>query len=196
MKNLLLFLFGFCLIMVSCEVDQTEEGEMPEVDVNVETEEGNLPEYDVDWADVNVGTRTKTVKVPKVVVHMEEEEVEVPYINVDMPEEYMDDEIEKEERSLMVEAEISDEMKEVEINEVYADGKRLYVVAELKSTGKALQDETVRISDQLVLNAPEDLDVKYLIIGERPEGNFNTQYTYVSTRNELNRKIGDSKKIY
>ncbi len=69
------------LAFASCEVKQTEEGKLPDV----ETEPGKLPEYDVDWADVDVGTTTRTVKVPKVVVVMEEEEVNVPYIDVKMP---------------------------------------------------------------------------------------------------------------
>lgn len=48
--------------LAACDVDQTEEGEMPEVEV----QEGQLPEYDVDAADVDVGTDTATVTVPDV----------------------------------------------------------------------------------------------------------------------------------
>lgn len=55
---------------------KNESGSLPEVDVDVDAEAGSLPEYDVDWAEVNVGTKTETIKVPKVVVVMEEEEVE------------------------------------------------------------------------------------------------------------------------
>ena len=44
------------LSYTSCEVRQTEEGELPEVDIDAEA--GNLPEYDVNWADVDVGTTT------------------------------------------------------------------------------------------------------------------------------------------
>jgi hypothetical protein len=66
-----LFLLLSGLGLGSCRVEQTEEGEMPDVDVQVEG--GELPEYDVDAADVDVGT--------------EEVEVTVPDIDVDMPEE-------------------------------------------------------------------------------------------------------------
>ena len=52
----------FALGVAACDVDQTEEGSMPEVEV----EGGNLPEYDVDAADVNVGTDTQQVIVPDV----------------------------------------------------------------------------------------------------------------------------------
>ena len=58
--------------MFNCNVDQKKEMELPSVDVDVSAEEGQLPTYDVDWADVNVGTTTKTVEVPKVVIVMEE----------------------------------------------------------------------------------------------------------------------------
>ena len=56
----------FALGVAACDVDQTEEGDLPEVNV----EGGNLPEYDVDVADVKVGTDTATVVVPDVDVNM------------------------------------------------------------------------------------------------------------------------------
>lgn len=52
----------------ACSVEQTEEGEMPEV------EGGQLPEYDVDAADVDVGTDTSTVVVPDVDVTAPEDD--------------------------------------------------------------------------------------------------------------------------
>jgi hypothetical protein len=52
--------------LAACAVEQTEEGEMPDVDV----EAGELPEYDVDAADVDVGTDTTQVIVPDVDVKM------------------------------------------------------------------------------------------------------------------------------
>ena len=50
------------LSLAACSVEQTEEGDMPDVDV----EGGNLPEYDVDAADVDVKLDTTTVTVPDV----------------------------------------------------------------------------------------------------------------------------------
>jgi hypothetical protein len=72
------------IIMASCSVDQTEEGELPDVDVQVE--EGKLPAYDVDVADVDIKTEEKTVEVPDVDIEMEETQVEVPTIEVTMPD--------------------------------------------------------------------------------------------------------------
>ncbi|MBA3525455.1 MAG: hypothetical protein H0T82_00825 [Sphingomonas sp.] len=60
-------LFGasfLCIGIAACDVDQTKEGDMPEVDVNASG--GALPEYDVDAPSVNVGTENKTVQVPTV----------------------------------------------------------------------------------------------------------------------------------
>ncbi len=55
------------------EVEVTKEGEMPSVDVDAKG--GNLPEFDVDTADVDVEMKEKKVTVP------------VPDVDVDMPKE-------------------------------------------------------------------------------------------------------------
>lgn len=66
------------------DVDQTEPGKLPDVDVAIDAEAGKIPEYDVDTGEVEVGTETETVLVPEVV--MVEEEVEVPTVDVEEPE--------------------------------------------------------------------------------------------------------------
>ena len=191
MKNLLfIFIAMFTLGMTSCDVDTTEKGEMPEVDVDVSAEEGELPEYDVDWADINVGTKTKTVKVPKVQVVVEEEEVEVPYINADWPE---DEDVM--EQTITVEAEVVNYEHELEIEEVYAVGDRLYVISELEKEDTELGEETMRISDQIVINAP-DLVVKHYIIGQKPDRAFNNNYTYINSKNEISDRLKNAEKIY
>lgn len=52
--------------LAGCSVEQTEQGEMPEVSV----EGGNLPEFDVEGPDVDVGTETRQVEVPTVDVDL------------------------------------------------------------------------------------------------------------------------------
>lgn len=47
----------------ACSVEQTEEGELPDV------EGGNLPEYDVDAPDVDVNMDSVTVPVPDIDVN-------------------------------------------------------------------------------------------------------------------------------
>ncbi len=65
MKNAIKLLVGAsCLALVACNVDKTEDGNMPDVDVNVTG--GDLPEYNVEGPTVNVGTENRTVEVPTV----------------------------------------------------------------------------------------------------------------------------------
>ena len=51
-KAFILLLALLTVFATGCRVRQTEEGEMPDVDVSAEG--GKLPEYDVDAADVDV----------------------------------------------------------------------------------------------------------------------------------------------
>lgn len=176
-------------VVTSCKIDQTKKTELPDVDIAVE--EGQLPAFDVDWADVNVGTKTETIKIPKVVVVMEEEEVEIPYIDVDMPDEFGN----KAERTIMVEAEVDGFEHDIEIDKVYASKNNLIVVSELEKGKQTLGNKKLRVSDQIKLNAP-DLNVKHYIVGEKPNRVFNDSYTYVNTTKELEDKLGDYKVIY
>jgi hypothetical protein len=56
--------------MAGCDVEKTEEGSLPDVEV----EGGNMPEYDVDAPEVDVGTKEKTVTVPDVDVTMPDDD--------------------------------------------------------------------------------------------------------------------------
>jgi len=58
--------------MAGCEVEQTEEGSLPDVEV----EGGNMPKYDVDGPDVDVGTKEKTITVPDVDIDMPDDDDE------------------------------------------------------------------------------------------------------------------------
>ncbi len=179
-------------LIASCNVKKEEKGELPELDIDVTADAGELPEYEVNWADVNVGTTTKTVKIPKVVIVMEEEDVEVPFIDVDMPD---GDDADVEERTIMVEAEVTDTEHTIDIRKIYASGEKLFVVAELSKTEKSIGDKKMRVSDQVVLNAP-DMDVKYYVVGEKPDRIFNSKYTYVSDMGELEADMNDYSVIY
>ena len=69
--------------LAACDVDKTEEGQAPDVDVNA----GELPEYDVEGPDVNVGTTTENVQVPDIDVDTTTQTVETPTVDVDAPQE-------------------------------------------------------------------------------------------------------------
>ena len=62
---------ALALGLTACSVEQTEEGELPDVDV----EGGNMPEYDVDAPDVDVEMEEKTITVPDIDVN-EDSDVE------------------------------------------------------------------------------------------------------------------------
>ena len=191
MKKFTIILLTSVLI-ISCNVKKEEKGEMPEMDVDISADAGELPEYEVNWADINVGTTTKTVNVPKVVIVMEEEEVEVPVIDVEMPE---GDTSEMEERTLMVEAEVTDNEHNIEIQKIYGSNNNLYVISELKATDKSIGDKKMRVSDQVVLNAP-DMSVQYIVIGQKPDRMFNTKYKYMDSMSDVEAKMDGYKVIY
>ncbi len=66
-KSLILLLALFVAsVSGACRVRQTQEGEVPDVDVSVEG--GKVPEYDVDAADVDVTTEKREIEVPKITV--------------------------------------------------------------------------------------------------------------------------------
>ncbi|HUO82463.1 MAG TPA: hypothetical protein VM616_06350 [Gammaproteobacteria bacterium] len=77
-RNLALLAAATFLVW-GCDVDQTEEGEMPDVDV----QGGNLPKYDIEGPDVDIGTREETVTVPDIDIDMPDDD--------DMDDEMMDD---------------------------------------------------------------------------------------------------------
>lgn len=54
--------------LAACDVDQTKNTQLPDVDVNVSG--GQAPEFDVTGPEVNVGMENKTVQVPDVDVNV------------------------------------------------------------------------------------------------------------------------------
>ena len=71
-KPIKLIIAASFFAFAACDVDQTKEGEMPDVDVNATG--GQLPEYNVEGPSVNVGTENKTVEVPTVDVEPAKED--------------------------------------------------------------------------------------------------------------------------
>ena len=79
----LLVTLGLGALAAGCDIDQTREGEMPEVEV----QEGQMPEYDVDTAEIETGTEQRRIEVPDVDVETEERTVETPTVDIQMPDE-------------------------------------------------------------------------------------------------------------
>lgn len=86
-KIALPLLMSAALLTVSttgCRVRQTQEGEAPDVDVQVKG--GQVPKYDVDAPDVDVKTENREVNVPTDVdVKTEKRTVKVPDVDVKPP---------------------------------------------------------------------------------------------------------------
>lgn len=57
-----IFAPALVLGLAACAVEQTEEGELPDVDI----EAGQMPEYDVQPADVDVNWDTTTIRTPDI----------------------------------------------------------------------------------------------------------------------------------
>ncbi len=70
----LVILPAFVLGLSACDVQKTQEGEMPKVDVDVKG--GQLPKYDVDAPDIDI----------------KQKEVTVPTLEYDTPAEQRQDE--------------------------------------------------------------------------------------------------------
>lgn len=164
-----------------CTAEKTQSAKAPDVDVDVDP--GRWPKYNVKWADVDVGTTTKTITVPKLEWRREQTEIQVPYIDIKAPGSG-----DREERTITVELEVPDRGYELQIREIRAAGDELWVVSELKRTGSSRAGYG-RVSDQVVVNAPEDLRVRRVIIGERPEGVYNQQYTFYSSMSALQQRL-------
>ena len=65
MKKILILLAAASgLGVAACDVDQTKNAQLPDVDVNVSG--GQAPEFNVTGPEVNVGMENRTVQVPDV----------------------------------------------------------------------------------------------------------------------------------
>jgi uncharacterized lipoprotein len=63
-KTIILLAAASGLGLAACDVDQTKNAQLPDVDVNATG--GQLPEFNVTPPEVSVGTENKTVQVPDV----------------------------------------------------------------------------------------------------------------------------------
>jgi len=177
--------------MPEYEVVQTEEGEMPSVDVDAEG--GQLPEFDIDVADVDVGTTTETMKVPKVKLVVEEEEFEVPYVDVDMPD---DADGEKIRQKILASVETPNPGYSLEIQKVYYINGDIVVISELTEKNVKQADGPGAAHDALVINAPEAEINHYVISSVDGLEGRNGDYEFVRTANDLDFEMNEGSVIY
>lgn len=184
------FSLGFLLLLiplVSCQIEQERAAKLPDVDVSVEP--GRLPKYDVQGPDVNVGVTERTVTVPKVIVVQEKQTVKVPYIDVDVPG------AEREERTITAEVEVPSSGYNLSIQDVYAVNNELWIISRLEETNPNAPRATTRVSDRIVINAP-NIPVRHYIVGARPSGVFNEQYEFVDNRQQILPQLEAGRKLY
>lgn len=180
--------FALLLIpLVSCRVEQERAGQLPDVDVSVEP--GQLPRYDIQGPDVNVGVTERTVTVPKVIVVQEEQTVEVPYIDVNVPG------AERQERTITAEVEVPSGGYNLNIRDVYAVNNELWVISRLAETNPNAPRAVTRVSDRIVINAP-NIPVRHYIIGARPSGTFNEQYEFIGDRQQILSQLESGRQLY
>ena len=173
---------------LGCSVEKTAPGEAPEVDVNVDS--GRWPEYKVNWADVDVGSRERTITVPVVQVTQETRQVQVPYIDINPPGAR-----DREERTIHVEVDAPHAGYRLQITQVRASGGNLWVVAQLTEGNATAGQGVTRLSDQVVVNAPANLDVRKVIVGARPPGGHNEQHRFVDSMDALNRAVPQGSRV-
>ena len=173
----------------ACSVDQTAQGEAPDVDVDVDP--GQWPQYDVDWADVDVGTREHTITVPVVRIERETRQLTVPYIDIN-PSGATD----REERTIAMELDVPAAGYQLEIQEIRAAEDDLWVIGQLTHSRTApTTGGQHRVSDQVVVNAPADLDVRKVVVGMRPDGVYNRQYRFVESMGALQQEIPQGARV-
>ncbi len=205
------------LSALGCRVEREREGDMPDVDVDVES--GRLPDYDVHGPDVDVGTTERTVRVPKLRVDMEEERIRVPYIDVDFPDDAEDAPADvaagppgsdraagdsrvaaRQDQTLTVALDVPDPSYDLSIEEIYLDGRELVVVSRLDGASDAIGDATApagseaRVSDTVVVRTPEELAVRHYVIGPRVDAA--SDYRFVGDRIEVEAELDGARLIY
>ena len=175
MKQLTRHLFATAcatLLLTGCSVNQEQPAQAPDVDIDVDP--GRWPEYDVNWADVDVGTEQRTITIPVVRVEREQRQVQVPYIRIAPP-----GGSQTEERTVSLNVDVPHAGYELQIVEVRASGDDLWVIGQLRQTGGASAQVLTRLQDHVVVQAPANLDVRKIVIGERQTGAANGEYTFL-----------------
>lgn len=168
---------GVAAIM-GCAVDQTQGARAPDVDVEVDP--GRWPQYDVKWADIDVGTTERTITVPVVRIEEQTRTMSVPYIDINPPGAE-----DRAERVVSIDVDVPHAGYEVQIVEVRASGDDLWVIGRLRETGTPRRRIKTRMSDQVVVNAPRDLDVRTIVVGERLEAGETGDYQFVDSMDRV-----------
>lgn len=177
----------FILPLSACQVEREQAGSLPDVDVDVDP--GSLPEYSLEGPDVQVGVTERTVTVPKLVLVQEQENIEVPYIDVDIPGS------QRTERTVTAEIEVPSSGYDLNIQEIYSVNGQIWVISRLMEEDSNAPEVMMRVSDRVVLNAP-DVPVRHYVIGDRPQGSYNEQYTFINNLSDIEERLAEGNVLY
>ena len=176
------------VMVIGCAVDQTQEARAPDVDVEVDA--GRWPQYKVNWADIDVGTSERTITVPVVRIEKETRKITVPFIDINLPGAR-----ERDEQAISIDVDVPHAGYELQITEVRASGDDLWVIGTLRETGTRAAQVLTRLSDRVVINAPEDLDIRRVVVGERPASADNEHLRFIESMDDLDRVIPDGARL-
>lgn len=177
--------------MPEYRVVQTQEGEMPEVDIDAEA--GNWPEYDIDWADVDAGLATTTVTVPEVNITYEEEEVTVPYVNIDWPGEE-----ETERQVVNIAVRTPNDGYEAKIEEIHLLDGTLHILARVEAGDDQSTASGIRPmqEDMAVMDAPADVEKQIYVYGDLSDVAMPASYEKIDSPRAFREQTRDGERIY
>ena len=122
----------------------------------------------------------------------ETRQVSVPYIDINPPGGRN-----REERTITMEVDVPNAGYQLQIMEVRAASDNLRVIANLtRAADQPSAQVMTRVSDQVIVNAPEDIDVRKVIVGERPEGAYNQQHRFVDSMAALDQQLKGGRVLY
>jgi hypothetical protein len=151
---------------------------------------GRWPDYNVNWADVDVGTEQRTITVPVVSVQQKPKEVTVPFIRITPPGGGQ-----AEERTVSVGVDVPTAGYALQIAEVRASRDDLWVIAELRQTDGPAAQALTRVEDQVVVQAPEDLDIRKVIVGQRPSGVSNHEFRFLDSMSAVDQQLPNGARV-
>lgn len=159
-------------------------------DVAVDAEGGRSPQYSEDWADVDVRTSERTITVPIVKVETETRQVTVPHLDINPPGARG-----RAQHVLSIEVTVPHPGYELQVVEIRASGDDLWVIGRLRETAPPSAHVVTRLSDRVAVNAPQDLDIRKFVVGERPDRIDNTHLRFIESMDRLEQIIPDGARV-